>query len=208
MRIIDISQTLEDMMVYYPSLTKFELKWKRSYKSGDNGSLSEITMASHIGTHVDSSYHFIKNGRKLDEIDLEVFYGPVRVIEIPKDMNKVEAECLKEYGELSERILFKTKNSELLKQKNFVKDYVYIDKKAAEYIAERNVRLVGIDYFSVDKYKSPDKETHKILLSKNIVLLEGINLNGISEGNYQLICFPLKIKGAEGAPCRAVLIEN
>lgn len=208
MRIIDISQMLEDPMAYYPSLRKFELKWARHYRFGDSMSLSEIHMASHVGTHVDSPYHFIQDGKKINEIDLSVFYGTARVIEVPINKQKIDVEFLKGYDRLPERVLFKTKNSGFYKEKKFMEDYIYIDGEAAGYLAEHSVRLVGIDYVSVDKYKASGKEAHRILLLKDIVLLEGIDLNEVCEGEYKLVCFPLKVKNGEGAPCRAVLIED
>jgi arylformamidase len=207
MKIIDISQALEEPMAYYPSLKKFEFKWARHYSKGDSTSVSEISMASHVGTHLDSPYHFIENGKILSEMDLSIFYGKVKVIEVPEDKDRITADFLKTLGQLPERILFKTKNSKMYDIKEFREDYVYIDVDAAAYIAQFPVKLVGIDYVSVDVYKK-SKEAHITLLSRGIALLEGIVLNEVNAGVYKLACFPLKVKGAEGAPCRAVLIEE
>ena len=207
MRIIDISQPLEDSMVYYPSLTSFKLNWLKYYSRGDNRSISEFCMASHIGAHIDSPYHYILSGKKLDELDLELFYGKARVIEVENEQ-KITAELLKKVGDLPERILFKTRNSQLYDKKSFTPDYVYIDSEAAKYISQFPVKLIGIDYLSIDKYQDTSKDAHKILLSKGIVLLEGIILTEVDEGDYQIVCFPIKIKGVEAAPCRAVLIDD
>jgi len=207
MRIIDISQPIEDSMVYYSSLTSFKFNWLKHYSRGDNRSISEFCMASHIGAHIDSPYHYIPNGKKLDELDLEVFYGKARIIEVENEQ-KITAEFLKKVGDLPERILFKTRNSQLYNKKSFTPDYVYIDSEAAKYISQFPVKLIGIDYLSIDKYQDTSKDAHKILLSKGIVLLEGIILTEVDEGNYQIACFPIKIKGVEAAPCRAVLIDD
>ncbi|MDK2824731.1 MAG: arylformamidase [Clostridia bacterium] len=207
MKIIDISQTLEEPMVYYPSVKKFEFKWARHYSKGDISSLSEISMGSHVGTHLDSPYHFIENGKNLNEMDLDIFYGKARVIEVPEEQDKITAEFLKTIGDLDERILFKTKNSRMYELKVFKEDYVYIDREAAAYIAQFPVKLVGIDYVSVDMYKK-SKEAHMILLSRGIALLENIVLNEVNDGLYKLVCFPIKVKDAEAALCRAVLIEE
>ena len=208
MKVIDISQTLEDTMICYPSLKRFELNWLRNYDKGDRVNLSQISLASHVGTHVDAPYHYIKEGKKLKDIDLEIFYGPVKVVEVPRDKRQIDIEFLKKIGEIPDRILFKTRNSELYGLNEFTEEYVYIEREAANYLAESSVCLIGIDYFSVDKYKSPGKEAHLALLSKDIVLLEGIILREVEEGSYLLACFPLKVKEGEAAPCRAVLIES
>lgn len=121
---------------------------------------------------------------------------------------KITAELLKKVGDLPERILFKTRNSQLYDKKSFTPDYVYIDSEAAKYISQFPVKLIGIDYLSIDKYQDTSKDAHKILLSKGIVLLEGIILTEVDEGDYQIVCFPIKIKGVEAAPCRAVLIDD
>ena len=114
---------------------------------------------------------------------------------------------LKKVGDLPERILLRQGILNCNK-KSFTPDYVYIDSEAAKYISQFPVKLIGIDYLSIDKYQDTSKDAHKILLSKGIVLLEGIILTEVDEGDYQIVCFPIKIKGVEAAPCRAVLIDD
>lgn len=206
-KLIDISQTLNDSMVHYPGLKKFELSWRRDYRNGDM-SLSEFSMANHVGTHIDSPYHFIVDGKKIRDLNLNRFYGLAQVIEIPPEQDSITVNLLKKYNLYSERILFKTVNSKHYLENDFKEDYVYISAKAAQYLAEQPIKLVGFDCFSIDKYKSETKVSHKILLSNNIIILEGINLNGVKQGDYQLICFPLKMDESEAAPCRAILVDN
>jgi arylformamidase len=205
--ILDISMTLEEVMIIYPTIRKFEKKIVNDFSMGDNLSLSEICLSSHAGTHIDSPYHFLPNGKKLDDYDLDIFFGPVSVIQVPDYINRIDGQFLASIGNLPERILFKTRNSKLYSKKVFDPDYVYVDESGAKYIVEQNVKLVGIDYQSFEKYGSTDYKAHKIVFTKDILVLEGINLSNVNPGNYFISCFPLKIKDAEAAPARAVLIK-
>lgn len=195
-------------MVIYPSLPKYKVEWKRSIENSDTVNLSIITMASHIGTHMDAPYHFIKDGKKIDEFGIDIFCGSAKVIQVPEGKEKVDLELVKSVGELPERVLFKTTNSFLYYKQEFDEHYVYIDDNAAEYLGNSNVKVVGIDYVSVDKYGSKKKSIHNKLLSQNVIILEGLMMDKVKPGIYILICLPLKVKGLEASPCRAVLIES
>jgi arylformamidase len=207
MEIIDITQTLEKDMLTYPSVKEFNLKLIRDYKKGDHMSLSEFSMSSHLGTHVDSPYHFINNGDKITDINLSTFYGDCQVIEIPQNKKNISKDFLENISIKSRRLLFKTANSYSFNDE-FNNDYVYISKEAAIYLTEKDVVLVGLDYMCVDKYKDPDRSTHIALLSSGILILESIILKNVAPGEYILNCFPLPIKDAEAAPCRATLIKR
>ena len=142
---------------------------------------------------------------------LEKLIGECLVIELNKDVKAIEPEHLTNI-ENAERILFKTRNSDFWNEpeKGFQTDFTYISPEAARELVEKNIKLVGIDYLSVDKFDSEDFPAHKILLGNEIVILEGLDLREVSGGNYELICLPLKYIGGagDGAPARTILRQK
>ena len=206
MKIHDITVPIHERMHAWPTDPKVKIRPNRQISKGNSCNLSRISFGSHTGTHVDAPYHFLEKGKKLDEIDLGVFMGKTWVFEIDvknkiniKDINKLNLKG-------KERVLFKTENSKIWKKrKKFFKEFIYVTDKAANFIAEAGVKLFGIDYLSVEGFGIENAPAHHILLKKGVVLLEGIDLSKVSQGEYELICLPLKIKGADGAPARVIL---
>lgn len=166
-----------------------------------------LSFVDHCGTHVDAPYHFEADGLKVDELPLEALIGPARVVELALEggIERADLEGLDWQG--VERLLLKTRNSSLLHSKEFRRDSVYLAPSAAELLVERGVKLVGIDYWSVEAYGSQDYQTHHTLLRHGVVIVELMDLSEITPGDYELICLPLKVKGAGGAPARVVLRE-
>ncbi len=203
---IDISVTLKSGMVHWPGDPAVDIKRINNMDTGDKNNLSNLSMGAHAGTHMDAPLHFIKEGKGLDEITLSATIGKARVIEI-EDMESIKSEELKKHNISSgERILFKTRNSERCwSTDDFIEDFVYIDNDGAEYLSEKGVMTVGVDYLSVGGYKKNGTEVHNILLGSGIWLIEGLDLSKISAGPYQLICLPIKIKKSDGAPARAIV---
>jgi arylformamidase len=175
---------------------------------GDKVTMSEMTMISHTGTHIDAPLHFIYRGKTIDEMPLDTAVGLARVIEI-KDTESIKIEELaSSHIRSGERILFKTRNSDRVYQTDeFVDDYVYISTEAARYLAEKVVRVIGLDYISIGSYKleSNVMETHETLLSRGIWIIEGLNLSGVKAGNYELICLPIKLEKGDAGLARAIL---
>lgn len=206
MGLIDITQTYEPGMKKYGSIDDFSYEWLRHYDTGFGMALSRFTMTSHLGTHIDSQYHFLKDGKKTIDIPLETLCGKAQVICL-EGKAQIKQEDLEEKRIQAERILFKTDNTAYLKagevQESF--ENVYLTKEACVYLAKQGVQLVGIDYFSVDQKGDKSRTAHLALLNQKIVILEALLLEGVKEGLYELYCLPLKLKGLEGAPCRAVL---
>ena len=188
-------------MVHFPDNPSIEIDTIMDVEKGDICTLSAIRMGSHTGTHIDAPIHFLPGGAGAEEVPLDNLIGPARVIEI-KDPDAVKAEELRVHNlGVRERLLFKTSNSERCwKTSQFVPGFLSIAEDAASYLAGLNTLVVGIDYLSAG---SP--ETHRILLGAGVVILEGLNLTGISQGRYELLCLPLKILGGDGAPARALL---
>jgi arylformamidase len=171
--------------------------------------LSSITFGSHTGTHIDAPGHAIQGALFLDKIPLETFIGTCRVLDFSKESNEgVTLEFLKNKNiKNSERILLKTRNS-IRGFETFYDDYVYLDGEGADYLAELGVALVGIDALSIKKRGSNDHRPHLALLSKNIPIIEGLDLSKVVEGEYELFCLPLNFTNIDGAPARAILIQN
>ncbi|PIN92972.1 cyclase [Candidatus Pacearchaeota archaeon CG10_big_fil_rev_8_21_14_0_10_31_24] len=209
MKIIDISIPVSKKTPLWPGTSRIVLKKFRSLKRGDNSNDTEIEMSMHAGTHIDAPLHFIRKGASIDQLPLKTFMGSVFVAYLPK-VKEINAEVLKKLNlpKKVERILFKTSNSLLWKNGilKFKKDYVGLTKDATLWLSRRGVKLVGVDYLSVAKFNEI-VSVHKILLKNKVILLEGIDLSGVSPGTYHLICLPLKISKAEAAPVRAILIK-
>jgi len=203
---IDVSVTLHDGMVHWPDNPPFELRRIMSQEKGDVCTVSSISLSVHTGTHMDAPLHFVKNGSTIDEMPVDSTVGPARVIEIQDRHAIRRKELLNHQINASERILFKTANSDhAWNSDQFEEDFIFIARDAAEYLAESNIRCVGVDYLSVGGYKQDAVETHQALLGAGIWVIEGLNLSGVEPGEYDLVCLPLKLVGAEGAPARAIL---
>jgi arylformamidase len=203
---IDVSVTLFTGMPHWPGNPPARIERVMNMDTGDTCNVSSISLGSHTGTHMDAPLHFIRDGLGLDEMPLDATVGVARVIEI-EDPESIKPAALALHDiQPGERILFKTKNSPRCWQSDqFVKDFVYISQEAARYLAERQVRTVGVDYLSVGGFEHDSLETHQALLGAGIWVIEGLNLSEIDAGNYDLICLPIKIRANDGAPSRAIL---
>ena len=203
---IDISVTLRDSMVHWPSDPPVRIVRAHDMERGDTTNLSTISISLHTGTHMDAPLHFIRQGIGIDKLPLNTTVGRARVIEI-QDTESIKIEELLQHQIIrGERILFKTRNSSRVWQAdNFIEDFVYISKDAARFLVERKVKVVGIDYLSVGGFKYDSVETHQTLLEGGVWIIEGLNLSFVSPGKYDLICLPLKVEQGDGAPARAIL---
>ena len=177
-------------------------------EKGDKVTMSRIEMDSHDGTHIDSPLHFIKGGASIDEMPISTAVGPARVIEIMNEKEITVGELKPHRIRQRERILFKTINSPRVYSSRVYKgDYVAITAETSEYLADTGILLVGLDYLTIAGMNPPENITavHLAFLTKGIYILEAINLDGISPGNYELICLPLRLDKGDAGPCRAVL---
>lgn len=207
MKIYDVSLEISNSTIKWPSDPEIEIKDFISIKNGAPANLLTLKFGSHTATHIDAPYHFFKNGNTVDKLKPELFIGKCFVMEIKGDSIKIED--LKNFDfKKYNRILFKTKNSKLLTKKFFSKNYVYLDYDAAKFLVKKNVKLVGIDYLSIEEFNSQEHKVHRLLLKKNIVIIEGLNLSKVKSGEYYIIALPLKIKDGDGSPCRVILLKN
>ena len=193
-------------MVHWPGDPEVKIERVLKIESGDDCNVSTIFMSSHTGTHIDSPYHFVKSGVAIDDLPLSAVIGKARVIEIV-DPESIKPEELRLHRiRKGERILFKTLNSERCwKSDEFVEDFVYISTDSLKYLVDRKVRTIGVDYLSVGGYNKNINQVHQSLLKSGIWIIEGLNLSRVKQGNYELICLPMKIEKGDGAPARAVI---
>jgi arylformamidase len=178
-----------------------------SLAKGDSANVSFLHFGAHTGTHVDAPAHFIEGAGKLDALSLDILIGPARVIRVPDDRNEINSEFLSGCDLNNvQRVLFHTRNSAFWGE-GFRKDFTHLLPEAAQTLVDKGIKLVGTDYLSIEKFHSGHHRTHLTLLSKGIVIVEGLNLTEVPDGDYELICLPLRIaEGAgDGAPARVVL---
>jgi arylformamidase len=210
MRIYDVSVPLSAATPTYPGDPGIDIKNWLTLANGDAANVSVMNFGLHSGTHVDAPSHFIESGAKVDSLPLEILIGEAEVVEAADHIRVIDepfvaANCVGG----SKRILFKTRNSTFWgdTQQGFREDYVYIDANAARRLVETGIKLVGIDYLSVEQFKSENFQTHHALLSEGVVILEGLDLREVPSGLCELICLPLKIAGGsgDGATARVIL---
>ncbi len=203
---IDVSVPLRSGMTRWPGDDGIKIEIMHDMERGDRNNLSSLSMGSHTGTHVDAPLHFIRQGTSIDSMPLDACVGRARIIEIRDRESIKPAELAPHRIRRGERILFKTHNSSWAWQTDkFAEDFVFISKEAASYLVERGVRLVGVDYLSVGRYRGGDQEVHQKLLGAGIWCIEGLDLSKVGPGNYDLICLALRVAGAESAPARAIV---
>jgi arylformamidase len=175
---------------------------------GDKATMSRIEISSHDGTHIDSPLHFIYGGMTIDEMPIETTVGPARVIEI-KDEKEITVQELEPYNIKSgERILFKTVNSpRVYSKRQYDGPFVVISPEASAYLADKKIRLVGMDYLTIASIEPMENIgiVHETLLRNGVFILEGLNLAWVEPGDYELICLPLRIEKGDAGPCRAVI---
>lgn len=203
-KIIDISLPLHPRTVVYPGNPRVRIKRERSSTSY----LSEITIGSHTGTHVDAPRHVFKNGTGVDKLPLAALVGPCRVLDLTSVKVAITPGGLRPARiHAGERVLLKTRNSRRGFQR-FFPTYVWLTPDAAKFLADKKISLFGIDSLSVKQRGSPDNRPHTELLRCGIPIVEGLNLARVRPGRYTLLCLPLKLVGLDGAPARAVLVPH
>ena len=205
--IFDISVLLSEESVDYPGDTPFSRNLIAALADGGFCDLSRLEMSAHSGTHIDSPAHFLKGGKTLDAYPLERFMLFAQVIAVDDPESIKPAELKNMTISPGEAVLFKTRNSldGVCRSAAFTEDFVYMTAAAAELLVDQKAGLVGIDYITIEQYGGTEFPVHDALLKNDILILEGIDLQKVPPGRYRLHCLPLRIKGAEASPVRAVL---
>src|SRR5438128_11433114 len=213
MKIHDVSLGLRPDMVTWPGEPAPKIEPLKRIANGDSNNVSLIAFGDHTGTHVDPPLHFIEGGNTVDKLPLDALVGPCRVLEF-QGPGHVSGDWLDgaKIPKATERLLFQTRNSARWADPTapFTRDFAAIDASAARWCVERGVKLVGIDYLSIEP-QGPEKEgypVHNTLLRANVVIVEGLDLSAVGPGEYDLVCAPLKLANGDGAPARVFLIER
>jgi len=207
MKIIDVSVPLHAELPTWPGSAGILLRPIKRMAVGDLENVSRLDCDVHAGTHVDAPWHFVEGGHTAEQLPLDVLIGPAFVAFLPETSaitaNDLDGLALPAG---TERLLLRTRNSELWAEgvTEFREDYVALTADAARWVVDQGIRLIGVDYLSVQRY-GDSPVTHQILLGAGVVILEGLNLATVEPGSYELLCLPLRLVGADGAPARAVL---
>jgi arylformamidase len=211
MKIYDISLTVTPGLPVWPGDPVIVLNRVSKMEEGEHNNVSQFAMSAHAGTHVDAPFHFIADGKTIERLSLDALVGPAQVVELPADCELITADDLRGAGiaEGVQRVLLKTRNSGYWGQSGlpFQTEFVALAPDGAKYLVERGVKLIGIDYFSIAPY-GDSIPTHRTLLGAEMVILEGTDLSKVAPGMYTLYCLPLKLGGSDGAPARAILVED
>ena len=203
---IEVSVLLRTGMPHWPGDPPVDIRRVQDMDRGDVANVSALSMGSHTGTHMDAPLHFVPAGAGIADMDLTATVGRARVIAIEDHSVIRRAELERHEIKTGERVLFKTVNSERnWARDSFAEDFVYVSEEAARFLASRRVRVVGVDYLSVGGFGADGAATHRALLEAGVWIIEGLDLSSVDPGGYDLICLPLRVADADGAPARAVL---
>jgi len=208
-KLVDISTPISATMAVFPGDPPVAVRRVRSIEARDPYNLSELSMSTHTGTHVDPPFHFVPTGPTADQLDLETLNGPCHVLDVPDERRTVDADVIESLPEGTERVLLRTGNSALwAASEAFFPDYVALTMGAADALVRRRVRLVGIDALSIERDSTGTFPVHHRLLGANVLILEGLRLAGVPAQACELRCLPLRLLGGDGAPARAVLLTD
>ncbi len=205
---LDISRRLDASLPTWPDSPGFATSWLSTIPSGADANVTRLELDVHTGTHVDAPLHFVDGGANLEDIGLAPFVGPAFVADVP-DVARIDAETLGALGlpDGTTRLLLRTRNSteERYRGGPFDQDYAALTLDAAQWVVDHGLVLVGIDYASVQRFED-SPETHRVILGAGVAILEGLDLREAAPGPHLLVCLPIRLTGAEGAPARAILL--
>lgn len=210
--VFDVTVPIANGLPVWPTHPGISVSAFSRIARGDASNVSLLTCSSHTGTHVDALWHFEDDRAHLLEIPLDRWLGPCWLIAIPDDVRRIEPEHLAAatIPPGTERLIVKTSNSRLWDSPTheFDREFVGLSPEAARWVVDREIRLVGIDYLSVEPFDEPGHATHHILLGNDVVIVEGLDLRRIEPGPYDFLCLPLKLEIGDGAPARVLLVRH
>ena len=205
-KVYDISLPIVSGGAVYPGNAPIEIAPIKTVAQGASSTISKISFGSHTATHVDPPSHFYADGATVDELSLDVMIGRALLVRLPNDVMAITADHVRAANVRGHtRVLFATRNSGFNREATFHPDFTYVAPDAAELMVNEGVKLVGVDYLSIEQYHSGHGKTHKTLLGAGVVIIEGLQLSDPPPGEYELFCLPLKLQGLDGAPARCVL---
>ena len=201
----DLTAKISETTVVYPGDPTFSTEDVCSLENGSQFHLCQMHLGNHTGTHIDFPAHVIKGGKTSSDFPIESLIGSGLIIEVPDFQKSITQKFITEQPILAnDFVFFKTSNSRISKQSKFSNKYVYIEKEAAEELLRKGVKIVGIDYISVDQYEAEDLPVHKSLLSNDILIVEGLELNNAPLGRCKIYIMPLNVNKMDGLPARVV----
>ncbi len=205
MKLIDVSVPLDARLPTYPHNTPFSLEPVKRMARGDSSNVSTLHMSAHAGTHVDAPRHFFDEGCGTEALPLDLLVGRTRVIEVASRTG-IAAEDLDAIDFSDDiRVLIKTHNSTFWGSPVFHEDYVGVTESGAKHLVEHGIKVVGVDYLSIEQFKNVGKPAHHVLLGAGTIVIEGLDLRDVEPGVYDMFCLPLRVVGSDGAPARVVL---
>jgi arylformamidase len=204
-KLIDVTVPLRHGIPTFPGNPEFALEPIKRIADGGSSNVSRLVLGTHTGTHLDAPKHFIDDGASVEALPLNLLIGRTRVVEVDK-RGPITADDLAAAGLREDlRVLLRTPNSALWNSSTFHEDYAHLTDGAARYLVAQGVKLVGIDYLSIEQFKKPGAPAHRTLLSNEVIIIEGLNLAEAEAGMYEMYCLPLPVAGGDGAPARVVL---
>jgi arylformamidase len=210
-QIIDVSLPVHEGLLTWPGDPSISVEATSRIARGDSANVSLLRLGTHTGTHVDPPVHFIDGAEPIDRVPLEALVGLAEVADLTSadSIGPSELDALS-LPSSTQRLLCKTRNSELWAREgvSFPNDYVAITPDGARWLLDRGIRLVGVDFLSVEKDGPPDFPVHRSLLGGGTLIVEGLDLSPVRPGRYELVCLPLRILDGDGGPARAVLIDG
>lgn len=202
MPFFDATVPLKANMMSFPGDPAVKIEGLFDRKHGDPFNLALLSLGTHSGTHIDAPSHYLDGGLTVDEIPPEILIGPGIVLDM-RNKSRIDLVSLKDVDLSSnERVLFKTDNSPWLNESSFRDDFVYLTEDAARHLVSKGIRLVGIDYLSIERYGNVGAPVHRILLEAQVVIVEGIDLSEVPPGPCDIFCLPLRVELGDGAPAR------
>jgi arylformamidase len=205
MEILDVSIPIRTRMPIWPGNAGVAVRHVEAIADGAVANVSAVDLGAHTGTHVDAPNHFLEGEPGVDTVALEPLIGDAVVVDATAVQKTVDAAAVAALGVPAgtERVLLKTRNSQLWERDEFSDDFVALDESGARALIDLGVRLVGIDYLSIG-----DPGAHRALLGARTAVVEGLDLRAVAPGPYRLVCLPLKLVGSDGGPARAVLLRT
>ena len=205
-RLVDVSVLLAPGLATYPGNPEFQISAVNRIADGDIANNSKLVMGTHTGTHVDAPLHFFDGRPGVDAMPLELLIGRARVIDLPHRGGITEQHLAAAGLREDLRVLLRTPNSALWNTSDgFHTDYTYLTEGGAKFLVSQGVKVVGVDYLSVEQFQKPGAPAHKALLGNDVIIIEGLNLTDAEAGQYDMYCLPLRLANGDGAPARVVL---
>jgi len=208
MKLIDVSVKLNRNLPIWPGSKGFKIEQCNSIAIGDENNVSVLTCDVHTGTHIDAPFHCLRNGKKIEDLEITRLIGEAFVAFLP-EIDVITPNDLHglKLPKTTRKLLLKTKNSLLWANSkgHFYEDFVALTKESAVWLVEHGIDVLGIDYLSIQLYKDKGQDTHLVLLENDVIIIEGLNLLQVEPGLYELICLPLALENIEAAPARVIL---